>query len=227
MNTLIHNLQEIKMRLNTACDNFKRDRSSVNLLAVSKTFPAEDIAMLYMAGQKAFGENYVQEAMPKMVQLKHLAIEWHLIGPLQSNKTRLVAESFSWVESIDRIKIAQRLNDQRPSELAQLNVCIQVNIDNGINKSGALPSEVASIAHAIISMPRLKLRGLMFLPEPSIDIAHKNKILLDCRYVFTKMIEQGFFLDTLSIGMSDSLEMAVACGSTQVRIGSAIFGMRS
>ena len=199
---------------------------SVNLLAVSKAQSAIAIREAYAAGQKLFGENYLQEALDKQSQLADLAIEWHFIGPIQSNKTQLIAQHFNWVHSIDRLKIAQRLNDARPETLAPLQVCIQVNISNEESKSGVTQQELETLASAISKLPRLKLRGLMAIPEPSNDNNKQRIQFKQVRECYDDLLEKGFTLDTLSIGMSDDYRIAIEEGATIVRIGSALFGAR-
>ena len=199
---------------------------SVNLLDVSKAQSALAIREAYAAGQKLFGENYLQEALDKQSQLTDLAIEWHFIGPIQSNKTQLIAQHFNWVHSIDRLKIAQRLNDARPETLAPLQVCIQVNISNEESKSGVTQQELETLASAISKLPRLKLRGLMAIPEPSNDNNKQRIQFKQVRECYDDLLEKGFTLDTLSIGMSDDYRIAIEEGATIVRIGSALFGAR-
>ena len=199
---------------------------SVNLLAVSKAQSALAIREAYAAGQKLFGENYLQEALDKQSQLADLAIEWHFIGPIQSNKTQLIAQHFNWVHSIDRLKIAQRLNDARPETLAPLQVCIQVNISNEESKSGVTQQELETLASAISKLPRLKLRGLMAIPEPNNDNNKQRIQFKQVRECYDDLLEKGFTLDTLSIGMSDDYRIAIEEGATIVRIGSALFGAR-
>ncbi len=199
---------------------------SVNLLAVSKAQSALAIREAYAAGQKLFGENYLQEALDKQSQLADLAIEWHFIGPIQSNKTQLIAQHFNWVHSINRLKIAQRLNDARPETLAPLQVCIQVNISNEESKSGVTQQELETLASAISKLPRLKLRGLMAIPEPSNDNNKQRIQFKQVRECYDDLLEKGFTLDTLSIGMSDDYRIAIEEGATIVRIGSALFGAR-
>lgn len=213
----------------------ERKPSSVQLLAVSKTFEATLVEALWNNGQRAFGENYVQEALAKIETLKILRtaakpIEWHLIGPLQSNKTAIVAEHFDWVQTVDRLKIAQRLNDQRPAYLPPLNVCIQVNVDGGITKSGidcrAGPEATLDLACQINALPRLILRGLLAIPESELDVAKQQVVFAKVKAVFDYLNLQGCKLDTLSMGMSADFEVAIAAGSTMVRVGGAIFGER-
>jgi len=202
---------------------------SVTLLAVSKTFSATAVREAHAAGQLRFGENYVQEALTKMEQLGDLrsALEWHLIGPLQSNKTRVVAESFDWVHSVDRLKIAARLSEQRPTALPPLQVCIQVNISGETSKSGAAPAEVPALAKAVAQLPRLRLRGLMAVPEPAPDFETQRLPHRALAELFGQLCAQGLALDTLSMGMSADLEAAICEGATMVRVGTAIFGNRS
>jgi len=205
-----------------------RPVQSVTLLAVSKTFDADAVRQAHAAGQHAFGENYVQEALDKIAALADLrsALEWHLIGPLQSNKTRVVAEAFDWVHSVDRLKIVQRLSAQRPADLPPLQVCLQVNISGEDSKSGLLPTEVAPVAAEVARLPRLRLRGLMAIPAPADGFAAQRAPHRALRELFDQLNAQGLGLDTLSTGMSADLEAAVAEGSTMLRIGTAIFGHR-
>ena len=223
------NIQAVQARIEQACERVGRPRGSVRLLAVSKTFAAEAVRQAWLAGQRAFGENYVQEGVEKVQQLRGAGlsgIEWHCIGPLQSNKTRPVAEHFDWVHTVDRLKIAQRLSEQRPAELPPLQVCVQVNVDGGPNKSGVLPEQAHELAQAVAALPRLQLRGLMCIPEPAPDFASACEVFGRARALFEALQAQGLALDTLSMGMSDDLEAAIASGSTLVRVGSAIFGAR-
>jgi pyridoxal phosphate enzyme (YggS family) len=202
---------------------------SVTLLAVSKTQPAAAVLEAHQAGQRAFGENYVQEALDKIAALAELrnTLEWHLIGPLQSNKTRVVAEAFDWVHSVDRLKIAQRLAEQRPAELPPLNVCLQVNVSGEASKSGIDPAELPALAHAVAALPRLRLRGLMSIPEPADALEAQRQPHRQLRALFDQLNAAGLALDTLSMGMSADLEAAVLEGATMVRIGTAIFGARA
>jgi len=222
------NLQQVRARIVTACTAAGRDPASVRLLAVSKTFPAEAVREAHGAGQTAFGENYVQEGVAKIEALADLRdrLEWHCIGPLQSNKTRVVAEHFDWVHSIDRLKIAERLADQRPPQLPPLQVCLQVNVDAGANKSGVLPDEALPLARAVAALPRLRLRGLMAIPEPVPGFEAQRELFLRVVALFGQLRAEGLDLDTLSLGMSADLEPAIAAGSTMVRVGTAIFGGR-
>ncbi len=203
-----------------------RSPEAVTLLAVSKTFGAEAVQAAFEAGQTAFGENYIQEAVEKITALRHLPIEWHCIGPVQSNKTRLVAGHFDWVHTVDRLKIAQRLSEQRPADLAPLQVCIQVNVDGGPTKSGVVPREALALAQAVAGLTRLRLRGIMCIPEPAPDFDAACAVFKRASDLFEGLKAQGLALDTLSMGMSADLEAAIASGSTMVRVGSAIFGER-
>ena len=222
------NVQQVLTRIAQACATARRPVQSITLLAVSKTFDAAAVRDAYNAGLHRFGENYVQEALDKIAALADLRaeLEWHLIGPLQSNKTRVVAEAFDWVHSVDRLKIAQRLSEQRPEALPPLNVCLQVNISGEASKSGLAPREVASVAHAVAKLPRLRLRGLMAIPEPAGDFAAQRAPHRALNELLQALRADGLQLDTLSIGMSADLEAAVAEGATIVRIGTAIFGTR-
>lgn len=210
----------------TACANAaKRDPASIKLLAVSKTQPAERLQAAYEAGQRAFGENYLQEALDKINALSNLDIEWHFIGPVQSNKTRDISENFDWVHTVDRLKIAQRLNDQRPAGKAPLNVCIQVNIDQEASKSGCLPDELEALALNVTDKPNLQLRGLMAIPSPNQQgncAFSRMRALLEQLQKHPKLSA----MDTLSMGMSGDMAQAIAQGATIVRIGTAIFGAR-
>lgn len=222
------NVQQVLTRIAQACATARRPVQSITLLAVSKTFDAAAVRDAYNAGLHRFGENYVQEALDKIAALADLRaeLEWHLIGPLQSNKTRVVAETFDWVHSVDRLKIAQRLSEQRPEALPPLNVCLQVNISGEASKSGLAPRDVASVAHAVAKLPRLRLRGLMAIPEPAGDFAAQRAPHRALNELLQALRADGLQLDTLSIGMSADLEAAVAEGATIVRIGTAIFGTR-
>ena len=224
------NLQAVHARIAEACARAGRPEGSVRLLAVSKTFDADAVRQAWVAGQRAFGENYVQEGVEKVLRLRELGcpgIEWHCIGPLQSNKTRVVAEHFDWVHTIDRLKIAQRLSEQRPQALGPLQVCVQVNVDGAANKSGVSADAALALARAVAALPRLRLRGLMCIPEPAPDFASACAVFGRARDLFDQLKAAGLELDTLSMGMSADLEAAVASGSTLVRVGSAIFGARS
>jgi hypothetical protein len=219
-------LQAIRKRIENAALNSGRTVESVRLLAVSKTCPAPALREAYAAGQTAFGESYLQEALEKIAALANLPLEWHFIGPIQSNKTRPIAENFAWVHSVDRLKIAERLDQARPATLPPLNVCLQVNISGEESKSGATPEEVKKLAHATAALPRLKLRGLMAIPRPTEDIAEQHAQFRRLRNLFDRLNAEGLGLDTLSMGMSDDLEAAIMEGATIVRVGSAIFGKR-
>jgi pyridoxal phosphate enzyme (YggS family) len=222
MTTLEQRLGQVRQRIVQACVGAGRDPAGVSLLAVSKLQPAQAVRRALQAGQCAFGENYVQEALADLRGL----IEWHLIGPLQSNKTRAVAEAFDWVHSVDRLKIAQRLSDQRPAGLPPLNVCLQVNTSGEDSKSGAQPDEVPQLAAAVAALPRLRLRGLMAIPEPAQGLQAQQAPHRALRLLQEALRRQGLVLDTLSMGMSDDLEAAIAEGSTMVRVGTAVFGPR-
>ena len=228
MATIANNLQLVRNRIQAACAQTGRPADSVTLLAVSKTFPAVTVRDAFHAGQRCFGENYVQEALDKIAELADLRaqITWHLIGPLQSNKTRVVAEHFDWVQSVDRLKIAQRLSEQRPPHLPPLQVCIQVNTSGEDSKSGVAPGEALLLAQAVAALPRLQLRGVMALPAPSPDPAVQADALAQVRVVFEQLRAAGLPLNVLSMGMSADLEAAVAQGSTMVRVGTALFGQR-
>jgi len=220
------NLQGVRARITAACTAVGRPADAVNLLAVSKTFGPDAVAEAFAAGQRAFGENYIQEAVEKMAALRELPIEWHCIGPVQSNKTRLVAENFQWIHTVDRLKIAQRLSDQRPADMPPLQICLQVNVDGGANKSGAPPHDVADLALAVATLPRLRLRGLMCIPEPAPDFVATRALFMRAKALFDALNAQNMGLDTLSMGMSADMEAAIHAGSTMVRVGTAIFGGR-
>ncbi|CAN7190295.1 YggS family pyridoxal phosphate-dependent enzyme [Caballeronia sp. LjRoot31] len=221
-------LDEVRQRIAKAAADASRDASAVTLLAVSKTFPAEDVRAAFDAGQRAFGENYVQEAVAKIAELAELRgeIEWHFIGPLQSNKTKVVAENFDWVHSVDRLKIAERLSDQRGDNMAALNVCLQVNVSGEASKSGVTPDETLALARAVAALPHLRLRGLMSIPEPASTLDEQRAPHRLLRELMDTLRADGLELDTLSMGMSADLEAAVLEGATIVRIGTAIFGTR-
>ena len=219
MATIADNLQAVRARISRAAQAAGRDPAAVTLLAVSKTHPAVSVARARDAGQRAFGENYVQEALDKMDALPGL--EWHLIGPLQSNKTRLAAQRFHWVHTLDREKVARRLSAQRPASLPPLNVLIQVNVSGEASKSGVAPGEIAGLARAVAAQPRLRLRGLMAIPQPGAAPARFREV----SDAYEKL-KGEFGFDTLSMGMSDDLELAIAEGATMVRVGTAVFGVR-
>ena len=229
MTTIARNLQQVRARIATACRAAGRAVEEVTLLAVSKTFGAPAVRQAFEAGQRAFGENYIQEGVEKIAALADLRAEltWHCIGPIQSNKTRLVAEHFDWAHTVDRLKIAERLSAQRPPGLAPLQVCIQVNIDGGLSKSGVAPQDTLALARALAALPGLRLRGLMTIPEPAPDFEAARAVHMRARALFDQLNAAGLGLDTLSMGMSADLEPAIAAGSTMVRVGSAIFGFRA
>jgi len=222
-------LAQVHSRIASACVAAGRPVQSVTLLAVSKTFGVDAIAEAHAAGQRCFGENYVQEAVEKVAALEGLVPrpEWHLIGPIQTNKTRVVAATFDWVHSVDRLKVAERLSAQRPAGLAPLSVCVQVNVSGEASKSGVAPAEVDALARAVAALPRLRLRGLMAIPEVAGgDLAAQRRPFRALRTLFDQLRSDGLALDTVSAGMSDDLEAAVLEGATMVRVGSAIFGRR-
>ena len=223
MSTLADNLSAISARIASAAQAVGRDPASVQLLAVSKTKPASAIREIHAAGVRDFGENYLQEALTKQQALSDLPLIWHFIGPIQSNKTKAIAEHFDWVHSVDRLKIAQRLSEQRPAGLAPLNICLQVNVSGEDSKSGCAPADLPALAKAVAALPNLRLRGLMAIPEPTEDRAAQEAAFATLR----KLKEgTGLGLDTLSMGMSHDLEAAIAQGATWVRIGTALFGAR-
>ena len=228
MATISTRLQEVHARIAAACLAAQRPVQSVTLLAVSKTQPAACVRDALAAGERCFGENYVQEGIAKIAALADLRgqIEWHLIGPLQGNKTRIVAEQFDWVHSVDRLKIAQRLSEQRPAHLPALQVCLQVNISGEASKSGLLPDEVAAVAQAVAALPRLRLRGLMAIPEPASSVDAQRAPHAALRALMQALQQDGLALDTLSMGMTADLEAAILEGATMVRVGTAIFGAR-
>ena len=226
MRSIHDNLQAVRERIARAALAAGRDPLTVALLAVSKTHAASLVAQAVDAGQRAFGENYVREALEKMDALADKSVEWHLIGPLQSNKTRLAAARFDWVHSVESEKVARRLSEQRPAGMAPLNVLIQVNVSGESSKSGVAPEQVAGLAKAISSLPNLKLRGLMAIPEPGGDVQTQRLRFSGLRKLLEQLQNRHFTLDTLSMGMSDDMEAAIAEGATLVRIGTAIFGTR-
>ncbi|WP_126452578.1 YggS family pyridoxal phosphate-dependent enzyme [Sulfuriflexus mobilis] len=227
MTDITSRLLAVKQRIEQAAQRSDRNPDSVQLLAVSKTRPAEDIRQAHAAGQRAFGENYLQDALPKIAALADLDLEWHFIGAIQSNKSRDIAQHFDWVHTVERVKIARRLNEQRPPGAAPLNICLQVNISQEASKAGVSPDEVLPLARAIATLPNLRLRGLMAIPAASDDVAIQRAAFRALYACQQQLIAEGFELDTLSMGMSDDLEAAIAEGSTLVRIGTAIFGTRS
>ena len=226
MTMIVRNLHRVRDRIVQACTASGRSAQAVGLLAVSKTFDAQAVRAAWAAGQAAFGENYLQEALEKIAALRDLPLQWHFIGPVQSNKTRQVAAHFDWVHSVDRYKIAERLDAQRPPDLPALNICIQINIDAAPGKAGVAPHEALALARQVAGLPRLRLRGLMTLPQPAPDFAAACAVHSRARELFDELNAQGLALDTLSMGMSADLEAAVHCGSTLVRVGSALFGAR-
>jgi pyridoxal phosphate enzyme (YggS family) len=226
MVTIDANLQAVRDRIARAARAAGRSPSAITLIAVSKTWPPEYISAAHACGQRAFGENHAQEAMEKIAALAHLPLEWHFIGPVQSNKTGLIARHFHWVHSLEREKIALRLNAARPEGLPPLNVCIQVNVSGEASKSGVAPGEELALARAIAMLPRLKLRGLMAIPEPTADVALQRRRFALLRQLKEGLASAGLAVDTLSMGMSDDFEAAILEGATMVRVGTAIFGPR-
>ncbi|HZX15953.1 MAG TPA: YggS family pyridoxal phosphate-dependent enzyme [Pseudomonas sp.] len=223
MSTIAENIAKVGVRIREAAQASQRDCATVGLLAVSKTKPAAAIRQAFAAGTRDFGENYLQEALEKQVELSDLPLTWHFIGPIQSNKTKPIAEHFAWVHSVDRLKIAQRLSDQRPTHLPALNICLQVNVSGEASKSGCNPDELPGLAQAVTQLPNLRLRGLMTIPEPTDDPSEQR-----AAFARLRELQQGLNLDldTLSMGMSHDLEAAIAEGATWVRIGTALFGAR-
>jgi pyridoxal phosphate enzyme (YggS family) len=219
-------LQTVRERITAACLAAGRAPDAVSLLAVSKTFDAQAVAEAHAAGQTAFGENYIQEALQKITALRHFPLQWHCIGPIQSNKTRLVAEHFDWVHTVDRLKVAQRLSEQRPAGLPPLQVCLQVNVDGGDTKSGVPPEAALALARQVATLPHLQLRGIMSIPEPAPDFVAACALFSRVKAVFDALNAEGLALDTLSMGMSADMEAAIHAGSTLVRVGTAIFGGR-
>jgi pyridoxal phosphate enzyme (YggS family) len=230
MSTIAGNLQAVEATIQVACDAASRARSTVQLLAVSKTFPAEAVLEAAACGQRAFGENYLQEGIDKIAAvakaLPDTRLEWHFIGPIQSNKTRPIATHFDWVHTVERLKIAQRLSEQRPPELGLLNICLQVNISGEASKSGVTPDELPALAQAVAALPNLRLRGLMAIPEPQENPELQRVPFARLRELAQGIVKAGIHLDTLSMGMSSDMRAAVLEGATIVRVGSAIFGAR-
>jgi pyridoxal phosphate enzyme (YggS family) len=230
MSTIAGNLQAVEATIQVACEAAGRPRSTVQLLAVSKTFPAEAVLEAVAAGQRAFGENYLQEGVDKIAAvakaLPDTRLEWHFIGPIQSNKTRPIAASFDWVHTVERLKIAQRLSEQRPPELGPLNICLQVNISGEASKSGITPDELPELAQMVAALPNLRLRGLMAIPEPQDDPELQRVPFARLRELAQDIVKAGIHLDTLSMGMSSDMRAAVLEGASIVRVGSAIFGAR-
>jgi pyridoxal phosphate enzyme (YggS family) len=229
MGTIADNMQAVRQRIAAACERAGREPAGVRLLAVSKAFGPEAVAEAWACGQRAFGENYVQEGVEKALSLASRCpgIEWHFIGPLQSNKTRLVAEHYAWVHSVDRLKIAERLSQQRGSERPPLAVCIQVNVDDAPTKSGVTPSALPELALAVAKLPNLRLRGLMAVPDPSADPQAERAPFARLHALLVDLQDRGLAVDTLSMGMTADLEAAIAEGATFVRVGTAIFGRRT
>src|SRR5438067_7212358 len=230
MSTIAANLQAVEATIQAACDAASRPRSTVQLLAVSKMFPPEAVLEAVAAGQRAFGENYLQEGVDKIAAVEKARpdtlLEWHFIGPIQSNKTRPITANFAWVHTVERLKIAQRLSEQRPPDLPPLNVCLQVNISGEASKSGAHPDDVPELARQVAALPNLRLRGLMAIPEAQADLEQQRIPFARLRALAHDVVKDGIFLDTLSMGMSGDLHAAVLEGATIVRVGSAIFGAR-
>ena len=227
MTTISTNLQAVKQRIIKATDAAAKSTVQVRLLAVSKTWPADAVREAFLAGQTEFGESYLQEALNKIEVLRDLPLQWHFIGPIQSNKTRLIAEHFDWVHSIDRLKIAERLSQSRPVHLAPLNVCLQVNVSGESTKSGVALNDVAALAKSVKELPHLILRGLMAIPKETLDYAQQREQFKILKGIFDQLNLSGLQLDTLSMGMSHDLEAAIAEGATIIRVGSAIFGTRT
>jgi len=226
MTTISANLQAVRRRIDAACRACGRDPATVGLIAVSKSCPPARLREAARAGQRVFGESYVQETLPKQAALADLRLEWHFVGPLQSNKTRAVAESFAWVHSVDRPKVAERLSAQRPAALPPLDVCVQVNVSGEESKSGCAPADAPALCRAVAALPRLRLRGLMAIPEPTPESALARRRFALLRELRDAMNAAGMALDTLSMGMSDDMEAAIMEGATFVRVGTAIFGER-
>ena len=234
MSTIADNLQAVEATIAAALAASGRPRSTVQLLAVSKTFPAEAVLEAMASGQRAFGENYLQEGVEKIAAVARAQpahpdtpVEWHFIGPIQSNKTRPIATNFAWVHTVDRLKIAQRLSEQRPAEMGPLHICLQVNISGEATKSGATPDELPELARQVTQLPNLRLRGLMAIPEPQTDPALQRAAFAKLRLLAENLRAGGLTIDTLSMGMSADMEAAIAEGATIVRVGSAIFGDRN
>ncbi len=227
MNSIAQRLEQVRARITQAEQRAQRPPGSTRLLAVSKTRPIEDLRAALAAGQTCFGENYLQDALPKIAELADELIEWHYIGPLQSNKTREIAGHFAWVHSVDRLKIARRLSEQRPPYLPPLNLCLQINTSGEASKSGIVPEEALKLARAIADLPHLQLRGLMTIPAPGSGFEQQRQPFRQLRELFAQLNAEGLALDTLSMGMSGDYPIAIESGSTMVRIGSTIFGARN
>jgi pyridoxal phosphate enzyme (YggS family) len=226
MTTIAANLQAVRARIAAAAKNAGRSADDIVLVAVSKSFGPEAVAEAHAAGQRVFGESRAQEAVMKLTELARLPLEWHFVGPIQANKTRLIAEHFDWVHGLARERVALRLNEARPAGLAPLQVCLQVNVSGEGGKSGVAPGEEVDLARAVARLPRLRLRGLMAIPEPTADVALRRRRFALLRELKDALAARGYALDTLSMGMSDDFEAAIAEGATMVRIGTAIFGQR-
>lgn len=226
MTAILSNLQATREAIAQAAKAAKRNVTDVRLLAVSKTFSAAAVRDAHAAGQNCFGENYLQEALDKIGELRDLPLEWHFIGPIQSNKTRAIAENFAWVHGVDRLKIAERLSEQRPAHLPPLNICLQVNVSGEESKSGVAPEEVETLAQHVLRLPRIKLRGLMAIPAPATNEKEQRVPYAQMRTLLNRLNAQGMELDTLSMGMSHDYAAAILEGATIVRIGTAIFGTR-
>ncbi|OHC87046.1 MAG: YggS family pyridoxal phosphate enzyme [Sideroxydans sp. RIFOXYB12_FULL_59_6] len=227
MTAILSNLQAVRRAVTEAATAAGRPLDAVHLLAVSKTFPAACVREAFQAGQTAFGENYLQEALDKIADLRDLPLQWHFIGPIQSNKTRAISEHFAWVHSVDRLKIAERLSAQRPASLPPLNICLQVNVSGEASKSGVKPDDVAQLAGEVMRLPRLQLRGLMAIPAPAVDPVRQRVPFVQMRELLETLNARGMQLDTLSMGMSHDFAVAIQEGATIVRVGSAIFGARN
>lgn len=226
MSSIAENLNQVREQISNSAARHQREAHEITLLAVSKTKPAEDLQEAYGQGQRHFGENYLQESLEKIAALQELDICWHFIGPLQSNKTRAVAEHFDWLHTVDRLKIAQRLSEQRPTSLPPLNLCIQVNISDEANKSGCQPAELPELINAIEKLPHLQVRGLMAIPKATDDPAEQHRAFAAMKSLLAQLQVDHPQMDTLSMGMSGDMDAAIAEGATMVRIGTAIFGTR-
>ena len=226
MNTLTERINQIRAQITNSEHRYQRPTGSVTLLAVSKTRPLADIETAWASGQRDFGENYLQDALPKVSAMADKDINWHFIGPIQSNKTRPIAEHFQWVHSVDRVKVAQRLSEQRPAKLPPLNICLQVNVSRDPAKAGVSPEEALTVARQLTALPNIKLRGLMTIPAHCDDFEQQRIPFRTLRQLYENMQTEGIELDTLSMGMTDDMDAAIAEGSTMVRIGTAIFGQR-
>lgn len=226
MSSIAENFKNVCQQINQASELAHRHPEDITLLAVSKTRAADELRILYKKGQRHFGENYLQESIDKIAALADLNITWHFIGPIQSNKTRPIAENFDWVQSVDRLKIAQRLSEQRPETRPPLNICLQINISSEVSKSGCLPSEAETLLNQISKLPHLSVRGLMAIPEATNDAIKQRAALADMQTLFNKLRQQHSEMDTLSMGMSSDMQIAIQEGATMVRIGTALFGPR-